>query len=143
MEKMKIEWLIGVPNKYDWIPQDKEQWHRLMMQYAREIAKLMGLSKGEFEVRSNKAGPAVLGDVYLHTEFVHVCFGQGYGQPATFYYRGCVKGGFKNRDSGTGMSGVERNINVPYETLMDMDDFAYDLQQLTEKVKAQLQAAAA
>lgn len=121
----------------NWTDGDKQLWHKKMSAYAREIAKAMGLEKGEFEVRSNKAGIAVLGEVMLHTEHVYVCFGGSVGSP-TFFYRGCLKGGFKARDYGTGMSGLERNRHLSYESIRDLQGIADTFRTLQDQVKREL-----
>ncbi len=50
----------------------KAEYHRLARRYLKYIAKLLGLPKGSFDVRSNMGGIAVSGEVTLHTDDVYV-----------------------------------------------------------------------
>ena len=66
----------------------KEQFHNLAKVVCRDIAKALGLQKGQFEVRSNMAGIAVSGEVTLHADNVYIqldqsCMGD------MFMYRHC------------------------------------------------------
>lgn len=56
---------------------NKAMLHRESKKQLRKLAKLMGLPKGTFSVRSNEGGPAVLGEAILHTEFVYVMITEG------------------------------------------------------------------
>jgi hypothetical protein len=49
--------------------------HREGRRVLRALAKELGLAKHEFEVRSNEAGPAVAGEITLHSDhwYVQVC----------------------------------------------------------------------
>lgn len=51
-------------------PAAKEAFHKHGKKLLKELAKLIGAE--EFDVRSNKAGPAVVGEVTLHTPHVYV-----------------------------------------------------------------------
>lgn len=52
------------------VPAMKDLFHRSGKQFLKELARRIGAT--EFEVRSNKAGPAVVGEVTLHTPHVYV-----------------------------------------------------------------------
>lgn len=54
----------------------KNQFHRLAKMYLRDLASTLGLAPGSYDIRTNKAGPAVLGETTLHGENVYVQFGQ-------------------------------------------------------------------
>lgn len=45
----------------------KEAWHREGKRVLRMLVKELGLVKGEYDIRSNKGGHAVSGEVTLHT----------------------------------------------------------------------------
>jgi hypothetical protein len=136
MDATSIKYVSQVPNGWDWTSADKELWHKKAQAYLRMIAKLMGLKPGEYKVSSNKGGCAVLGDVMLHTEHVYLSLG-GFD---SFFYRGCTKGGFRNRDYGTGFGPFERNINAAYENLNDPAFIANCLNTLTAGVRQHLAA---
>ena len=81
----------------------KEAFHRKYKSKLRAIAKALGLTVGTFDVRSNKGGPAVLGEVVLHSDTLYVSVG---GLDATrVMFRGC-----KGRKDYTG--GVNRWIGI-------------------------------
>lgn len=60
----------------------KSEYHRLARQYLAYIAKLLGFSKGSFDIRSSMGGVAVSGEITLHAERVYVQFCQGSGGPS-------------------------------------------------------------
>lgn len=96
----------------------KETFARIGKKIAREIAKLMELAPGTFDIRYNKAGSAVMGDLRLHTDSLYLtlepsCTGLG------FMYRSC-----KSRKDYTG----GRNQWAQYSEL-------HDLSKLVEKLK--------
>ena len=51
-------------------------------------AKAMGLEKGEFDLRSNKGGIAVSGEVTLHSDNAYIQVSQSMGR-ANVLYRSC------------------------------------------------------
>ena len=53
----------------------KEDFHKRYARALREIAKGLGLTVGTFDIRSNKAGPGVLGEVTLHGERIYMQVG--------------------------------------------------------------------
>lgn len=69
---------------------DKIAFHREAKRVLRALAQEMGLKDGTYEVRSNKGGPAVTGEITLHGEFIYV---QIVGVPlhngANVIYRSC------------------------------------------------------
>ena len=75
----------------------KELFHREGLTLLRSLAKRMGLAKGSFQVRSNKAGDAVYGEVTLHAETFYVqlrvdAYPQIHGtesSPVKVLYRSC------------------------------------------------------
>jgi hypothetical protein len=90
----------------------KKEFLRLCRQTAVRIATEMGLGEDDYEVRVNKAGIAVSGEVTLHTDRHYVQFSQFYGSPGTgFLVRSC-----KGRKDYTG----GQNHYVKWENLRDM-----------------------
>lgn len=71
---------------------EKKFFHTKYRKVLKGFADKLGLKAGEFEVRSNMGGPAVLGEVILHTESLYVCVGGSTCEahaPAV-YYRNCA-----------------------------------------------------
>jgi hypothetical protein len=70
----------------------KEAFHKKWKKILRQIAtKDLGLVKGAFDVRSCKGGPAITGEVILHTDTVYVQVCEGFsGEGLQCMYRSCV-----------------------------------------------------
>jgi hypothetical protein len=62
----------------------KDRFHTVYKKRLREIAEALGLSKSEYDLRSNKAGPAVLGEVILHSDRIYLQVG-GLNQNQVMY----------------------------------------------------------
>lgn len=91
----------------------KREFLRVAKQMAIHLAVRMGLNEDHYDVRVNKAGIAVSGEVTLHTDRHYVQFGQS--QPGSFLVRSC-----KGRKDFTG----GRNHWVKWEDLRDLDKVA-------------------
>ncbi len=50
----------------------KDAYHRLGRRILRQLARDLGLTTGDFDIRSNKGGIAVGGDITLHGEHIYV-----------------------------------------------------------------------
>ena len=100
--------------------QTKDKFHRDGKKVANALAKALGLDPGTYEVRSNKAGFGVCGEVTLHGERVYVMLGGD-----SFHgvlYRSC-----KSRHDYTG--GV--NQWMRWEDLGDLDTAAATIRRTT------------
>ena len=53
----------------------KDDFHKLARKQFKALAAELGLQKGEYDLRTNKAGPAVLGETTLHTDKIYVQVG--------------------------------------------------------------------
>lgn len=53
----------------------KDAFHALARKQFKALATELGLQKGEYDLRTNKAGPAVLGETTLHTDKIYVQVG--------------------------------------------------------------------
>lgn len=53
----------------------KRRWLNAARKAARSVAKDLGLAPGTFDVRTNKGGIAVPGEVTLHGETIYLCLG--------------------------------------------------------------------
>ena len=67
----------------------KEQFHTTGAARLRAVAKALGLAPGEFSVRSIRGGPAVRGEVILHTDKVYVQLCNGWSHDAKLLVRTC------------------------------------------------------
>lgn len=67
------------PVSYD--EQRKAQWHRAARKALKATAEALSLSPSAYDLRSNKAGIAVSGEVTLHTDKAYVQVCQSYGGP--------------------------------------------------------------
>jgi hypothetical protein len=66
----------------------KYEFHRLGKKVLKEVAEKMGLSPGSFDIRSNKGGSAVSGEITLHGEHIYIQLSQG-SYYKMFMYRHC------------------------------------------------------
>ena len=94
MTQMQIRKLIRLANGNpingysDEGAEQKNEFLYLCRLYLRMIAKEMGLQKGQYDIRVNPAGPAVSGDVHLHSDKLYIAFSQGcMGRGFGFMYR--------------------------------------------------------
>jgi hypothetical protein len=78
---MKIEKLASLAKL-----ETKEAFHTTAKAALKEVADALELPKGSYEIRSNKAGPAILGEVTLHGENIYVQVGES---PHGILYRTC------------------------------------------------------
>lgn len=91
----------------------KREFLRVGRQMAIHLAARMGLNEDQYEVRVNKAGIAVSGEVTLHTDRHYIQFSQSSGiLESGFLVRSC-----KGRKDYTG----GRNHFVKWEDLRDLD----------------------
>jgi len=88
---------------------NKDDFHRLGKKLCKEIATQLGLAPGTFEIRSNKGGIAVCGEITLHSEHLYIQFGQT--MKGCFMWRTCR--GMKDYTGGP-------NQWMPYSDLIDL-----------------------
>jgi hypothetical protein len=70
----------------------KQKFHAKWLRLLRKLATQdLGLARGTFDVRSNKAGPAILGEVTLHTDTLYLHIGGSIctAEKPDLYYRSC------------------------------------------------------
>jgi len=71
-------------------PALKKRFHREAKKLLRIVAKTMGLSTKDYDLRSNVGGPAVSGEITLHTDNVYVQVSQSYmGNGKNILVRAC------------------------------------------------------
>ncbi len=69
---------------------DKGQWHRMCGRLLKELAEDLCLHPDTYEVRSNKGGDAVRGEVTLHSDRLYVQIGeQAFENDLGVLYRRC------------------------------------------------------
>lgn len=76
----------------------KEEYRTLGKQILQALAKMLGLKKGEYDIRWNAGGIACSGDHTLHTDRFYLAFHDNIGL-GWFYWRQC----HGRKDYGTGM----------------------------------------
>lgn len=84
-------------------------FHKEAKSALRKVAKTLQLNSNEFDLRSNKGGIAVSGEVTLHTESLYIQISQSMGQ-ANVLFRSC--NGIKDYSGG-------QNRYVKIESLLD------------------------
>lgn len=90
----------------------KLRFHREGANFLRSLAKELGMPSGTYTIRSNKAGPAVSGEVTLHGETLYVqlsesCIGRGVG----ILYRSCR--GMHDYSGGRNNWTMLKQLNAP------------------------------
>lgn len=101
-------------------PDLKKAFHREGKKVLRKLTALMGLKKGEFDVRSNMAGIACSGEVTLHSERLYMQINQTImGPQSAILMRSCEG----RKDYTGGM-----NHFAPITALADLEDFALYLE---------------
>jgi len=81
-------------------PQGKAEFHKEAKKVLKAVADKLGLSKGEFDLRSNVGGIAGSGEVTLHTDRLYLTLSQGVcGNSTNQMYRAC--NGRKDSRGGT------------------------------------------
>ena len=77
-------------NEYESHNLGKEAFHREYRKALKAFAKRLGLPEGSYEVRSNKGGPAVLGEVTLHADTLYMQVHRSFtGEGIQVLYRSC------------------------------------------------------
>jgi hypothetical protein len=68
----------------------KARFHKLSRKVLTMIAHQMGLNEDQYEIRSNKAGIAVSGEITLHADDIYIQFSQScMGPDFGFMWRTC------------------------------------------------------
>lgn len=100
----------------------KDQFHARGKRVLKQIADRLGLDPGTYEIRSNKGGIAVSGEVTLHGEDIHLWFTQSRGPIIIF--RRC-----NGRKDDVG----ERNHQKDAEELRHFDNLCDQIQAVRER----------
>ena len=98
----------------------KEEYRRLGKKILKELVEIIGLKKGEYDIRWNPGGIACSGDHTLHTDWFYLDLSDNVGS-GWFFYRTC-----KSRKDYTG--GTNRIVH--WDFLVN-----YGLQELANVIK--------
>ena len=96
----------------------KEEFLRLGKMVARALAKELKLERGTYDVRVNRGGIAVSGEVTLHSDHFYVHLGQSCVMRDQFYWRLC-----RGRKDYTGLW----NRHAKWTDLLDLPHFAANM----------------
>lgn len=104
-------------------PKLKSEFHRIGKKELKAVADALGLKPGEYEIRSNKGGIAVSGEVTLHGEWIYVQVSESVfsGRHMEVLYRTCE--GRKDYTGG-------HNHFSPASVLRDPVQFAATLRRI-------------
>lgn len=104
----------------------KTRWLSTGRSILKQLAKALNLPPGSYEVRVNKAGPAVSGDIHLHGEWIYVSLTQGFNG-GNFMWRYC-----------DGMKDYTGRANhwAQWEQLLDLPTFAAELHEYSPQIYA-------
>jgi len=94
----------------------KEKYHRIARKQLHKLADQLDLDPDDYDIRSNKGGIAVCGEITLHTDSLYIqvsqsCLGGGH----EIMYRGCDG----RKDYGGKMNGRYANRWAPASALDD------------------------
>lgn len=92
----------------------KEAFHKGGRQVLKELAKHLGLSKGDYDIKNIMGGYAVTGEVILHTDHLYIQF--GHVMKGKFMWRLC-----RGRNDHSG----GQNRWELWDSLYDMDNLAH------------------
>ncbi len=114
----------------------KEAFHRDAQKFLHGIAKALGFAPGSYDVRSNKAGMAVSGEVTLHSDDLYVQLSEGaMGPGVQALYRSCDSRkdyyGHQNH-----FAGIEKFRGVEAQ-----EQLIAQMRRLVERARAQKEAA--
>lgn len=101
----------GDPNHENPHSYAKLNYHRLGKRVLKAVAAELGLQSGTYDIRSNLGGPAVAGEITLHSDLLYIQFRGPMGQGLEVLYRSCK--GRKDYSGGT-------NRWMRYDDLLDL-----------------------
>ena len=113
-----MQTIIDIAQNWDGSAEQKKKFHRDCKKWLKCVADEMKLDPKDYDIRSNPGGPAVLGDVILHTDSLYVNLGGSY-YSSQFMYRSC-----KGRKDYTG----GRNNWMLYEDMCNLQKVVYRFQ---------------
>lgn len=110
---------VNHTTKCSYDPERKEKYRRLGRKILKELAEMLNLKKGEYEIRWNPGGIAVSGDHVLHTERFYLALHDNLGT-GWFYWRTCK--GLKDFSGGP-----NQIVSWPFLTAYGLKELAATL----------------
>ena len=117
----QVDWNDRMMDGYTDDGKAKDNYHKKARAIFKKLANNLGLKPGQFSIRTNKAGPAVIGETTLHAENIYVQV----GSTAGILYRSC--NGQKDYSGG-------HNNWAPNEMMDDLDA-------LTNRIRPEMERA--
>ena len=72
MPKNNIHETIDMMTPFEFDDPRKPEYHRLGRRVLKQLARDLDIPEGSYDIRSNKGGPAVSGEITLHSEHIYV-----------------------------------------------------------------------
>jgi hypothetical protein len=112
---------LALASSYDY--HNKEHFRKKALAFLRKVAKLLNLSKDEYQVRFNAGGIAVCGDPILHTKRFYVDMHPLFGSSNECgYWRECE-----------GMTDYTGKYNRQISLGLTAEDFANEIKKVLTK----------
>lgn len=134
-ERTRRSWLaLAAGEHVGYDSERKETFLQGARQYLQDLARELGLPKGSYDLRVNRGGIAVSGEVTLHTDHVYVQVAQSVmGGEYALLYRTC-----RGRKDYTGGG----NCWLTWRDLASLDEAAGRIRQLVPEYREPLARAA-
>lgn len=105
---------------------DKEYFHVEGKKFLRDLAKEIGIPSGEYDIRSNKGGMAVSGEVTLHADRLYVQLYESAIAPGvSILFRSC-----KSRGDYTGGQNFHESLPFLFTSSLERAEFVARLRSL-------------
>lgn len=112
----------------------KEDFHREAASFFRRLARALELEEGSWEVRSNKAGPAVSGEVTFHHREAYLQVGGDHN----VLYRLCA--GLRDYSGGPNRWARKADLEGPEDILRLLAEVSPEIRAAWERVRIRAQA---
>jgi len=83
-----LVYFVNLSSQSDYNEERKERYRKLGKEILKQLAEIMKLEKGSFDIRWNPGGIACSGDHTLHAEWFYLALHDNLGA-GWFYYRTC------------------------------------------------------
>ena len=105
---------------------DKEYFHVEGKKFLKDLAREIGIPDGSYDIRSNKGGAAVSGEVTLHADHLYVQLSEQIGRNGvTILFRSC-----KNRGDYTGGQNFYESLPLLEMSTLETNEFVMRLRSL-------------
>ncbi len=124
--KPQLAALEGVNAYSDAGAASKDYFHLEGKKFLRDLAKEVGIPAGTFDVRSNKGGIAVSGEVTLHSDTLYVQLSESCMRPGIdILFRSC-----KGRGDYSGGQNFYASLPLLFTSTLERDEFVHRLAKL-------------